>query len=493
MEKNMWPLGLQEPLLPEAILAIERYESVITRSARPSEEIQPEKALGIYLTGPMNEDWALLGVDAPWSGRIDPFATDGDLFQALRADPAYEGLFELIEIDRADWSFLPSLPRESFGAPLSFSAQKELIDRGYLEGPAERVFPSAQQSVFAATGPMMGTDGKVRRWIYRTDLGHPVLSWLNPHFTAQKVSSGLALGAVAGEGRQLLVFEPPPYPEALALMIRKLGAFSVALADRSIEDLAALPTDLMIDFVTRAPFVHGLTAENSEVLQLIFRLFLEANFSLLRLVHVSPVLWDEENRWTEFLLNPKKTYKYGEEFISGELLERRLLRIDAALATKNRLGTPPSPLFPKGEKELELILSTYALLPGSLLLSPADFPEIRRDLQRDGSFASKLRSLLDLRFTYSLDRAELIDVPASTSSLLLLLLELPRKEKALFVLNLSSSPSSFTYRGSIRQTRAIELVSHLQVEKNFGSDTFSFEIAPRSFKLFHFQPQYYGK
>lgn len=182
-------------------------------------------------------------------------------------------------------------------------------------------------------------------------------------------------------------FSLPSQPQqTLPLWLRKIGAFSVQEVAGGISNIKNSGADLICDTWTRAPLLHALISEDAEPLRLIYRIFLESGLQPKRFVHVLQSFDPFACEWAEFAFNPKKQFRYCEEYITGELLQKKLRKEDLSrlaapqLSASTWTGYCASALGIKDfasqrEKitQAHLLLTFfYALQPGAFSFSVSD-------------------------------------------------------------------------------------------------------------------------
>jgi trehalose synthase len=461
-----------------------------------------------------------------------------DFELALKKVDDYSELYHLIEIDPSDWNLLPNIALGKGVANISWLQLRELYKKGYI---SEQSQPYIKQSNWNATKKINGSDGITRRWIYlKENQNNPVLSWLSPSFVAQKLASGDALYRIFGLNQKIGRVDaklPGIAKEMQSLWMRKIGGFTVQKDTQTLGGVKNSFADVVIDTFTQSALLHALIAEDTQVLKLIYRLFLENKIQPMHLVHILQPFDSFACDWTEFAMNPKKKYLYFEEKITGELLRQKLLTEDLLkLKTPKMEKLPlstwagycalaPSVMkikdFQKSQEKLqqahELLCLTYAMQPGIFSFSAADilgalpeeaksldllgpnpktlYPALMFQLQNPHSFGSHLKKMLFLRKNLSIAKGELLSVPSTTApSSFLLVHRLPQsKSIQLLALNFGSETvQEIVEIDAIKETLAIELLSSLIQEKDLSSSRFTFTIPPLSGKVFLFQPKYFN-
>lgn len=123
-------------------------------------------------------------------GGVLPLATGigPDFFLAARHARDFAGLYMMVEIPRSLWKFLPDAS-DFLDIRLPDAALLERLYRAELlpplpqaEGTAHDPQAAPAAAGWAITGPVSGTDGAERRWLYRWqgNILRPVLHWANP-------------------------------------------------------------------------------------------------------------------------------------------------------------------------------------------------------------------------------------------------------------------------------------------------------------------------
>ena len=459
-------------------------------------------------------------------------APGADFQEAIRNVGEYPNLFQLVEIDPADWKLLPRVPSNAQEANIPWLSIQELHKRGYVP---EKFSPWIKESDWNATAKVVGKDGKTRRWIYlKEGKNNPVFAWLSPSFAAYRLAAGDALEGAFRLGQRIFQIDgaiPSIAEEMLSLWVRKIGAYSAATTDGTLDSIKKTSADLALDTATRPALLHALIAEDAEALRMIYRIFLEEGIEAKRLVHVLQPFDKYVCDWIELMKQPKKTYKYRDEQITGELLLRRLLKDDLF-----RLGSKENiPLttwvdycaksigikdFDSHKEEISsahlFLAFAYAMQPGAFSLSAADllgalpnqtgsldlmgassgtlYASLPVQMKNSRSFAARLKAILAARRESNIAAGELIAVPNSARpSTLLLVHRLPGSRFIqLLALNFGRKESVESIEmPEIRQTSAIDLMSNLAEEKVFASGSFSFILPPLSGRAFYFQPKYY--
>ena len=134
-------------------------------------------------------------------GDLVPAATGigPDFLLAVRNLRNYPGIFCLIEVPKNLWGSLPAVKRgdnELLVFPLN-AAHTEHLSRAGLFPAALRqdALKGVLANGWAATGEVRGSDGNLRRWVYRYvyDIKRPVLNFNDPSGTAHQIAGGSAI------------------------------------------------------------------------------------------------------------------------------------------------------------------------------------------------------------------------------------------------------------------------------------------------------------
>lgn len=458
-------------------------------------------------------------------------AADIDFQSALENRGDAPSLYQMVEIPAADWPLLPAIPEGASTANVPYLSLQALEKRGYVPVGSS---PWVKQSLWNATNPILGIDGKARRWIYLQQNDAPLLSWLRSSFASEQIAAADVLLSRFLLGQEILDIDgalPMNAKETLALWIRKLGGFSVEETTGGLRDLRTLNCDFAYDQITRAALLHAILNEDAEILQLFYRLFIKEGLQPMMLVHFLQPLDQFTCEWTEFMQNPRKKYRYREEFITGDLLNQRLLKADfEKLGPKEKVpfstwaGLCASALgiqnYEQGKekiREAHLLLALfYAMQPGIFALSPADllgalpspqaktldlmgcssaptlYVSLPQQLQDSNSFASRLRATLSTRATLEISRALLIDVPETPSSAIALLHRLPNGLYQLTAVNFGTKAVDLEIKSEhLINSSAIDLVSGLLKPKVFPSPIFRTRLEPLTGASLLFQKKYF--
>jgi maltose alpha-D-glucosyltransferase/alpha-amylase len=354
----------------------------------------------------------------------------------------YPGIYHMIDIPQEDWHLLPDVPEGQDAVNISPDAEKALQKAGYIIGRLQRVIfyePGVKETNWSATRPVVGTDGKTRRWVYLHyfKAGQPSINWLDPTFAGMRLVVGDALHSLLDLGTGALRLdangflgveksaeEEPGWSEGHPLseaanqligsMIRKVGGFSFQELNLTIDDIKATSEsgpDLSYDFITRPAYHFALVTADTEFLRLTLKLSMEIGVDQASLVHAL----QNHDELTYELVHFAAGHKddvfelHGEELTGAEVAEhvqqtlRERLTGDAtpynALFTTNGIACTtvsfimaalgiedPDNLTPEQETQvmdIHILLSMYnALQPGVFALSGWDLTGITA-LDRD--------------------------------------------------------------------------------------------------------------
>ena len=267
----------------------------------------------------------------------------------------YPGLYHMIEIREADWGLLPEVPAGRDAVNLTPALCDELKARHYIVGQLQRVIffePGIKETDWSATPPVLGADGKLRRWVYLHYFkeGQPSLNWLDPSFAAQQLIIGDALHAIDVLGARGLRLdangflgverraEGPAWSESHPLsvtgnqllggMIRKAGGFSFQELNLTLDDIANMSqggADLSYDFVTRPAYQHALLTGDTEFLRLMLHQMHAFKIDPASLIHAlqnhDELTLELVHFWT---LHANDSYLYKGQTFPGNILREHI-------------------------------------------------------------------------------------------------------------------------------------------------------------------------
>ena len=277
-----------------------------------------------------------------------------DFRLAEMAHKDYPGIYHMVEIPEEDWHELPDVAEGSDSVNLDAATEAKLADLGYIIGQLQRVIfysPGTKETNWSATAPVLGVDGKTRRWVYLHYFkqGQPSINWLDPSFAGMRLVIGDALHSLGDLGSSALRLdangflgveksaeglpawsEGHPLSEAanhlIAGMVRKVGGFSFQELNLTIEDIrdtGRVGADLSYDFINRPAYHHALAMADTEFLRLTLRTSLELGVPPVSLVHAlqnHDELTYELVHWAT--LHHADEYQFRDNEISGgELAE----------------------------------------------------------------------------------------------------------------------------------------------------------------------------
>jgi len=239
-----------------------------------------------------------------------------DFRLAEMAHKDYPGIYHMVEIPEEDWHELPDVADGADSVNLDAATEAKLADLGYIIGQLQRVIfysPGTKETNWSATAPVLGVDGKTRRWVYLHYFkqGQPSINWLDPSFAGMRLVIGDALHSLGDLGSSALRLdangflgveksaeglpawsEGHPLSEAanhlIAGMVRKVGGFSFQELNLTIEDIrdtGRVGADLSYDFINRPAYHHALAMADTEFLRLTLRTSLELGVPPVGLVH----------------------------------------------------------------------------------------------------------------------------------------------------------------------------------------------------------------
>jgi trehalose synthase len=238
-----------------------------------------------------------------------------DFRLAERGYGDYPGLFQMIEVDEADWPLLPEVPAGKDSANVSPEVLDHLVAKGYVPGRLQRTIfytKGVKETDWSVTAVVHGVDGRPRRWVYLHYFkdGQPTLDWLDPSFGAQRLVLGDAVHSLRTLGDSVLRLdangflgiEPRPGEAAwseghplsltsnklIAGLVRRLGGFTFQELNLTFEDLRDMAdggADLSYDFVTRPAYQHALVTGDTSFLRLVLDIQRELAIDPGALIH----------------------------------------------------------------------------------------------------------------------------------------------------------------------------------------------------------------
>ena len=278
-----------------------------------------------------------------------------DFRLAEMADKQYPGLYDMVEIQQKDWGLLPNVADPNGTALVPQDAAVQLKEKGYIPGlihSADADPQAATWSGWSATPPVVGVDGKTRRWVYLHVFKppQPTFNWLDPSNAAQRVQFGDSGRNIVDRGVKLLRLdadtflglEPQPNntiaqdyltPLAnnstaeLAFAIRKLGGFSYqefAAPLTQMKQFAPNGPDLSYDFFTRAEVLYALINGDVLPLRLGHHFLLDAGIQAGTLVH--DLQNHDEITFQLFELGSHGDFQFEGKNLNGSQLQQQVLQ-----------------------------------------------------------------------------------------------------------------------------------------------------------------------
>lgn len=243
------------------------------------------------------EDFAKLAARAEDAGiqiggELPPAATGlgPDFMLQARKAPRHTGLYAMIQVPQKDWNLLPAPGGDWIGTALDAKQTQSLAE--ILPEPFARDKASwASPGGWAATGEIMGADGKMRRWLYRyaKNPARPVMLWQDPSGEARNVFSAAIIQQTGLNGQTLtgIRLEPllgleageslEPGLEALEAMTREIhryGGWAIQVDPLPLGIVAKLlagPVDFCVDVDTESAAREAMTSGNARRLAEILR------------------------------------------------------------------------------------------------------------------------------------------------------------------------------------------------------------------------------
>ena len=228
----------------------------------------------------------------------------------------YPGIYHMVDIPESDWGLLPDIPEGQDSVNIDVETERSLQQAGYIIGQLQRVIfyePGVKETNWSVTGPVLDTNGQLRRWVYLHyfKAGQPSINWLDPTFAGMRLvigdalhslvdlgTGGLRLDANGFLGVEKSAEERPAWSEGHPLsvaanqliggMVRKVGGFTFQELNLTIDDIKATSQDgpdLSYDFITRPGYHHALVTGDTEFLRLTLRLAMDIGIDQASLVH----------------------------------------------------------------------------------------------------------------------------------------------------------------------------------------------------------------
>jgi maltose alpha-D-glucosyltransferase/alpha-amylase len=283
-----------------------------------------------------------------------------DFRLAEMAYKEYPGIFTMMDIPEDDWSMLPEVVDGRDQVNLSVDEVEALWEKGYIPGQLQRVIFYTDNEVdpkitnYGATPPVLGVDGKMRRWVYMHYFknGQPTLNWLDPSMAAQRLKMAEVVKQVVELGATGIRIDAAPFTgvetvpgefttiseghplsingnEQLAMFTRKMGGFSFSELALPYDDTAnfkGFGADMYYDFFTRPAASHALIDGNPDFLKLCIELVTDTyGIETREMVHAlqnHDAIIYELNHYAKFT---DEVFTLGEEEVTGGFIYDKIL------------------------------------------------------------------------------------------------------------------------------------------------------------------------
>jgi trehalose synthase len=266
----------------------------------------------------------------------------------------YPGMYEMIEIPQKDWGLLPQVD-DPWGVKVVTLERAPALKRaGHLPGRVD-VLVGSEESVrwsgWAATGPVVGVDGRARRFIYvhLFEAEQPKYNWIDPSYAGRRSQVGDVAHQIVQRGIRMVRLDAVPFlglelqrdsdhfkhymtslaiagTDDLAYTARRLGGWTWVELNVPVESYAQFMqhgADLGYDFFTRAETLHPLITSDARILSLAHRALLEAGIRHGGLIH--SLQNHDEITYQQVSLRGLARVQYGDETLSGKQLADRVL------------------------------------------------------------------------------------------------------------------------------------------------------------------------
>jgi trehalose synthase len=290
------------------------------------------------------------------AGDLVPLHTGfgADFLLAERAYKDYPGMYNMVEIAEQDWGLLPQVADPWGHALVPKDAAVQLKQKGYIPGlinSADADPDAVNWSGWSATPPVVGVDGKTRRWVYLHVFkpAQPSLNWLDPSYAARRSQFGDAGRNIVERGVSVLRLdadtflglEPQPNSDQaasyltplsqistadIAFSVRKLGGFTYqefAAPLAQLKQFAPNGPDLSYDFFTRAEALYPLINGNVLPLRLAHHFLLDAGVQAGTLIH--DLQNHDEITFQLFELGSHDDFQYEGQNLNGKKLKEQIL------------------------------------------------------------------------------------------------------------------------------------------------------------------------
>ncbi len=240
-------------------------------------------------------------------GELPPAATGlgPDFMLQARCSPRHNGLYAMIQVPQKNWGSLPPASGEWEGCALDGKDVESLSAAGILPEKFARdkaKWPST--GGWAATGEIMGADGKMRRWLYRhaKNPSRPVMLWQDPSGEARNVFSAAIIQQTGLRGQTLTGIRMEPLfgleageeaslepgleaLEALTREIHRYGGWAMQDDPLPVSIVAKILSgsiDFCVDAETEAASRKALASGNANMLAEVLRKALKLKIPMRR-------------------------------------------------------------------------------------------------------------------------------------------------------------------------------------------------------------------
>ena len=277
-----------------------------------------------------------------------------DFRLAERGYKDYDGIYNMVEIDEADWGLLPRID-DPFGiAHVSRDSAIELKKKGYIPGIIDSADadPEANNwSGWSATPEVTGADGGRRRSVFLHVFkpAQPAFNWLDPTYAARRIQFGDAARNVLDRGVRVLRLDANTFlgleprkdggsamhyltPLAnvsttdVAFMIRKIGGWSYqefAAPLAQLKQFAPNGADMSYDFFTRAEVLYALINGDVLPLRLGHHFLMQAGVPAGTLIH--DLQNHDEITFQMFELGAHDDFQFEGRTLNGKTLKEKIL------------------------------------------------------------------------------------------------------------------------------------------------------------------------
>lgn len=297
-----------------------------------------------------------------------------DFRLAERAYKDYPGMYNMVQIQEADWGLLPPVSDPWGTAIVSRESAVQLKAKGYIPGiidSADAASGANEWSGWSATPEVVGVDGQKRRWVYLHVFkpAQPTLNWLDPTYAARRSQFGDLGRNIVDRGVQVLRLdadtflglEPQKNSDSASVYLTPLAGVSVAdiaFAARKLggftyqefaAPLAQLKTfapngpDLSYDFFTRAEVLYALINGDALPLRLAHHFLLDNSIQAGTLIH--DLQNHDEITFQLFELGSHDDFQFEGTTLNGKQLKENILqtmraRVAGTAAPYNMLYRP---------------------------------------------------------------------------------------------------------------------------------------------------------